>query len=63
MNFPLPKKPPANRRTASDFMLNASTSERKRVFMKVIEESIADQLEVIEKAERLQQQRTNPNKR
>ena len=42
----------------SEFMRNGSAREHKRVFQKVIEESIAEQRKVIEQAERLRKQST-----
>lgn len=56
MNFPFFKKPPAKSSAFSEFMRNASDSEHERVFMKVIEESIADQRKIIEQAERMQRE-------
>ena len=55
MNFLLFKKAPAKSSAISEFMRNASASEQKRVFKKVIEGAIADQRKIIEQAERMQQ--------
>jgi len=49
---PLKKK-----RDFSDFMRNASGRERERVFMKAIDESIADQRKIIERSEQLRWRR------
>ena len=37
----------------ADFMLNGSAKEQKRVFKKVIEESIKDQQKIIDKAKQI----------
>lgn len=44
------KKKPKIDSAISEFMRNASAKEQKRVFKKVIEESIKDQQKVIERA-------------
>ena len=38
----------------ADFMINGSAREQKRVFKKVIEESIKDQQKIIEQAEHIE---------
>ncbi|MDD9812499.1 MAG: hypothetical protein OXU71_12505 [Gammaproteobacteria bacterium] len=45
----------------SEFMRNASDSERERVIMKAIDESIADQRKIIERSEQLRRQRAAAN--
>ena len=55
MPLSLFKKSPAKNSAFSEFMRNASASEQKRVFKKVIEESIAEQRRTIEQAERKRQ--------
>ncbi len=47
------KKKPTTSSDFSEFMRNASAREQKRVFKKVIEESIKDQQAVIERADRI----------
>jgi len=47
----------------SEFMRNASDSERERVIMKAIDESIADQRKIIERSEQLRRQRAAANGR
>ncbi len=44
------KKKPTGSSSLSEFMRNGSAREQKRVFKKVIEESIKDQQLIIEKA-------------
>jgi len=53
--------PPEKNGDFSDFMRNASDSERERVFMKAIDESIADQRKIIERSEQLRRQRAAAN--
>jgi len=55
------QNPPAKNGDFSDFMHNASDSERERVFMKAIDESIADQRKIIERSEQLRRQRAAEN--
>jgi len=50
--------PPAKKNgDFSEFMRNAPARERERVFMKAIDESIAEQRKIIERSEQLRQQR------
>ena len=51
------KKPPEKSSAISEFMRNGSAREHKRVFKKVIEESIAEQRKIIERSEQLRRQR------
>ncbi|MGR3913011.1 MAG: hypothetical protein OD918_00550 [Gammaproteobacteria bacterium] len=51
------KKPPAKSSALSEFMRNAPAREQKRVFKKVIEQSIAEQRKIIEQSERLRRDR------
>ena len=51
------KKPPETSSAISEFMRNGSAREHKRVFKKVIEESIAEQRKIIERSEQLRRQR------
>jgi len=51
----LSQNPPAQNSAFSEFMRNASASEQKRVFERVIEKSIAEQRRILERAERLQE--------
>ena len=54
-------KPSAKNDAFSEFMRNASDSERERVIMKAIDESIADQRKIIERSEQLRRQRATAN--
>lgn len=54
------QKPPAKNGDFSEFMRNAPAHERERVIMKAIDESIADQREIIERSEQLRRQRRPP---
>ncbi|MDA7956626.1 MAG: hypothetical protein MPK11_04935 [Gammaproteobacteria bacterium] len=47
------RKKPSEDSALSEFMRNAPAREQKRVFKKVIEQSIAEQRKVIEKSEAL----------
>ena len=51
--FPLFKKKPTTSSALSEFMRNASSREQKRVFKKVIEESIKEQQKIIDRADRM----------
>jgi len=51
------RKQPAKSSAISEFMRNGSAREHKRVFKKVIEESIAEQRKIIERSEQLRRQR------
>ena len=55
--FPFSKKKPTTSSAVSEFMRNASAREQKRVFKKVIEESIKDQRKVIERAAEIKAER------
>jgi len=57
----LSPSPPAKNDAFSEFMRNASDSERERVIMKAIDESIADQRKIIERSEQLRRQRATAN--
>ncbi|MDD9883679.1 MAG: hypothetical protein OXU62_03920 [Gammaproteobacteria bacterium] len=59
----LSPSPPAKNDAFSEFMHNASDSERERVIMKAIDESIADQRKIIERSEQLRRQRAAANGR
>ncbi len=48
------KQKPTSNSVLSEFMRNGSAKEHKRVFKKVIEESIRDQQKIIEQAERIE---------
>ena len=50
-------KKPKTSSAFSEFMRNASAREQKRVFKKVIEESIKDQQAIIEQAHRIKADR------
>ena len=50
-------KKPKTSSAFSEFMRNASAREQKRVFKKVIEESIKDQQAIIEQARRIKSDR------
>ncbi len=54
-------KAPAENDAFSEFMRNASDSERERVIMKAIDESIADQRKIIERSEQLRRRRAAAN--
>ena len=47
------KKSPTNSSALSEFMRNGSAKEHKRVFKKVIEESIKEQQKIIDQAGRI----------
>jgi len=51
------QKAPAKNGDFSEFMRNAPAHERRRVVMKAIDESIADQRKIIERSEQLRRQR------
>ena len=55
--FSLFKKKPATSSELSEFMRNASAKEQKRVFKKVIEESIKDQQKIIKRAAEIRAER------
>ena len=48
------KPPPKRVNRFADFMINGSAKEQKRVFKKVIEESIKDQQKIIDKANQIE---------
>ncbi len=52
------EKQPTESSAISEFMRNGSAREHKRVFKKVIEESIAEQQKIIDKSEQLRRQST-----
>jgi len=54
-------KQPEKSSEISEFMRNGSAREHKRVFKKVIEESIAEQRKIIERSEQLRRQRAAAN--
>ncbi len=51
------KKKPTTSSALSEFMRNASAREQKRVFKKVIEESIKDQQKINERATEIRAER------
>ena len=55
--FSLFKKKPTTSSELSEFMRNASAKEQKRVFKKVIEESIKDQQRINERAAEIRAER------
>lgn len=55
------REKPTSSSALSEFMRNGSAREHKRVFKKVIEESIAEQRKIIERSEQMRQQRAAAN--
>ncbi|MGR3984540.1 MAG: hypothetical protein OD817_04695 [Gammaproteobacteria bacterium] len=61
MNLFSRQKPPVKSSALSEFMRNAPAREQKRVFKKVIEQSIAEQRKIIEQSDRLRRQSAADN--
>lgn len=61
--FNLFKKKPTGSSAISEFMRNGSAREHKRVFKKVIEESIKDQQAIIDRAEEIRSERSKQRSR
>lgn len=59
--FTLFKKKPEQNSAISEFMRNGSAREHKRVFKKVIEESIRDQQAILQRAAQIKSERRKNN--